>query len=178
MRLVEEWFGTEVGRDLDVTRRIDAHLRSNPSEEAMFSREVPKLPEDLVNQYMHELPDEFVAMLRIYDGHVSGGLPFDYCDVVANSTVVSSGARTGSDLRQMIFKRLLAMGFSHNRWHVQGVAMSLLQGEADPSTVAMAADEIRAHPRAGLWLAGIADSYTLPKPIRQAFDDAAGAVAA
>jgi serine/threonine protein kinase len=172
-RLIEEWFVTEPGDDLAITRDIDAHLRSNPNEEAMFTREIPKLPEDLVNQYMDEMPNEFVDMIRIYDRHVSGGLVFDYCDVVANFYVRLFRRTNRLDLREIVFTRLMEMGYSHNRWHVRGSAMNLLANETDPSTIAMEADVIRADPRAAGFLGEVASGYTVPKAVKEAFDAAA-----
>lgn len=168
-RLLEAWFATPVGEDLPAIQRMDELLRSNADEEAVFTREVPRLPEDVADQYMDELPDAFVEMLRIYDGHVSGGLPFEYCDTVADFYSRIYRRMDRLDVRELILRRLFDMGRSHNRWHVRGAALRLLQDVVDTSTVAMAVDVIKSQPDDARWVAETMDNYKLLKPIAGAF---------
>ncbi len=171
-RLLEAWFATPTGEDLDVVRDIYGSLRSNAQEESLFTREVPRLPEDVVDQYMDDLPGAFVEMIRIYDGHVSGGLPFEYCDIVAGFYQRIYRRTTRLDLRKLIVERLLEVGYGHNRWHVQDLVIALLKDVTDASTVAMVADVIRAHPEAAHWSAGDAPE-PFPAAVRQALAEVA-----
>jgi hypothetical protein len=168
-RVVEAWFAAPAGEDARMVGEVDELLRSNAGEEAFFTREVPRLPEDLLDQYMDESPESFVEMLRIYDGHVSGGLPFEYCDTVADLYARTYHRLERLDARELILRRLFDMGRSHNRWHVRHVAMRLLQEVTDPSTVAVAVDVIESQPEDAAWIGEQYGDYGLPKPIADAF---------
>lgn len=146
-RLTEKWFATERGPDVDVVREIDELLRTNPDEEVLFSREVPRLPEDILDQYQDDLSDSFVEMIKIYDGHVSGGLTFEYCDVVSDFYVRVFHRSNRLDLKQLVLARLISIAYSHNRFYVMDAVRDLLSGMSDASTVAMASDVIEDLPR-------------------------------
>jgi serine/threonine protein kinase len=174
-KLVEAWFATPHGQDLDVVKEIDRLLREHPDDEALYTKQVPRLPGDLANQYLTELTDAFAAMLKCYDAHVSGGLPFEYCDEVANfySTIFQGTDRL--DIRKMIVNRLLEMGDSHHRYHVRSVLLGLLAGlneSSDTSTIEMAADLIRGT-TASQFPASIASTYAMPVAIKDAFQASA-----
>jgi serine/threonine protein kinase len=171
-RLTESWFAAPEGDGSDVAR-IDELLRSSPEEEPLYTREVPRLPDDLLDQYMDEMPDSFVEMLKIYDQHVSGGLSFEYCDTVADFYSRIYRQLDRLDVRELILRRLFAMGRGHNRWHVREVALRLLQDVADPSSVAMAVDVIKSEPEVAAWTGEICHLYRLAKPIKEAFDSIA-----
>lgn len=46
-------------------------------------------------------------MLEAYDQHISGGLPFSYCDVVANFYEMIFAQVTDPRVRRMILGRLI-----------------------------------------------------------------------
>jgi len=170
-RLIEAWFATPLGPNLDVVKEIDRLLREHPEEESLFTKQVPRLPGDLVHQYLTDLPDAFAEMLKFYDTHVSGGLPFDYCDEVADFYTSVFTETDRLDVRKLILTRLLDIGRSHNRYHVRTAlvhALADLNETADASTIAMAADVIRASPDSD-FTAVIAPNYALAGPIREAF---------
>jgi eukaryotic-like serine/threonine-protein kinase len=169
--LVESWFAAPEDEDLDVVKQIDRLLRENPSEEALFTRQIPDLPVDLISQYVEELPDAFAEMLKIYDGHVSGGLPYEYCDEVAD-LYASIFLRTDRlDICKLVVARLLTMGSTHHRYHVRQrllAMLSVLDEEEESSVIAMVVDEIGANSRSA-FTAEIASKYELVPPIRAAF---------
>jgi eukaryotic-like serine/threonine-protein kinase len=169
-RLSEEWFLTPEGSDeeLHKVREIDEHLRTHAGDEAMFTRAVPRLAQDLLDQYQDNLPADFGHMIAIYDDHVSGGLPFDYCDVVADFYDRIFRRTDDVDLRRRILHRLYVMGWSHNRWHVRGRLLKLLSEYKDAGTVAMAMDVINADPEAAPFLAETAANFDLPEGVRRA----------
>jgi eukaryotic-like serine/threonine-protein kinase len=105
--LVEEWWDTPKGADLDVVHRIHELLCNNADDEELFTREVHGLPQDLLDQYMTEASDLFFGMLEIYDRHVSGGLPFSYCDVVADFYVGIWHSCPTLRIRALILSRLI-----------------------------------------------------------------------
>jgi eukaryotic-like serine/threonine-protein kinase len=163
--LVESWFTTPDDADRAVLERIDEHLRSHPTEEAMYTKEVPKLPDQLVDQYMDQLPAGFLSMLEIYDGHVSGGLPFEYCDVVADFYERIYRRTDRLDLRRLILARLILLGYSHNRFYVRERTLAVLESANSPSTVEMTADVLRQEPRAAIWNGEEAGDRQFAQPI-------------
>jgi eukaryotic-like serine/threonine-protein kinase len=170
-KLVEAWFATPAGPDLDVVKEIDRLLREHPDDEALYTKQVPRLPGDLANQYLTELPDAFAAMLKCYDNHVSGGLPFEYCDEVANFYANIFRGSDRLDIRKMIVNRLLEMGYSHHRYHVRSVLLGLIAGldeSSDASTIEMAADLIQ-KTTAAQFPASISATYAMPAAIKNAF---------
>ncbi|MFP5389637.1 MAG: serine/threonine protein kinase [Thermoleophilia bacterium] len=174
-KLEEAWFATPEGPDLNVVKEIDRLLREHPDDEALFTKQVPRLPGDLAYQYLSELPDAFAEMLATYDSHVSGGLPFEYCDTVANFYGNVFHRTDRLDVRKIVISRLLEMGYSHHRYHVRTVLLGLLSGldEAkESSTIAMVVDIIKGT-RASEFPASIAMNFDLPVAIKAAFKAAA-----
>lgn len=173
-RLAKEWFETEEGSDEEraKVREIDEHLRTNADDEAMFTRAVPRLPQDMLDQYMDEFPEDFGHMLAVYDDHVSGGLPFEYCDVVTD--FYERVFRRSSDvkLRELIIRRLYVMGWSHHRFHVRTRLLTLLGEFRDPSTVAIALDVIKQDPQAADFHAERVASFNVPGVVRKALESA------
>ena len=169
--LVEAWFSRPEGDDLDVVKEIDQLLREHPGEEALYTKQVPRLPADLIYQYMDEVPDAFADMLSTYDDHVSGGLPFEYCDTVADFYGMVFLRTNRIDVRKLVISRLVALGSTHHRYHVRkrllGV-LSQLNEAADASTIAMVVDVIGDNEHAA-FTAEIAQHWNLPSPIRTAF---------
>lgn len=172
-RLEEAWFATPSGPDLEVVKEIDRLLRENPDDEALYTKHVPRLPGDLAKQYLFDLPDAFASMLACFDVHVSGGLPFDYCDVVADFYAGIFRRTDRLDIRKMVINRLLEMGDSHHRFHVRSVLLQLLSeldGPTESSTIALAVDVIRAT-RASSFPAAIAMNYDLSGELKKVFQD-------
>lgn len=173
-RIVAEW--AEASDDIsrhDLVRRLDEHLNLNASEEELYFKVVPRLPEALVDLYMDRLPDEFKTMLKIYDGHITGGLPFSYCDVVADFYARLFRRSDDLELKQVLTARLIEMGASHNRWYVGGVVAELLReiDSDDLSAAMMVADVVKgdAEHAAWFWDPWIRATRLL-SPIREAFN--------
>jgi serine/threonine protein kinase len=171
--LVEKWWEAPSEEDLSVIRAIDEHLRCHPAEEAMFTKGLPKLPEDIVNQYMDDLPSEFAAMLSMFDEHVSGGLTSPYCDTVADFYERIYRRAGDLALREMILKRLFLMAHSHNRRFVRDRILALVGDIVEAATVEMARDVILANRSPARWVGENAGDYKLPKPIADAFAEVA-----
>jgi len=169
-RLIQEWTNAPVGPDLEVLRKLDEHLSRFADEEELYFDLIPRLPRNLVEQYMDELGGAFAAMLAHYDEHISGGLPFSYCDVVANFyefVFINSG---NPIVRRLIIARLIDMGASHNRWHVGGVLAGMLAGIEDAGTDQLAAEAIRADPYHARWFLPYVETLELPRQVAAAFD--------
>jgi len=86
----------------------------------------PLVPPPVWMMAFQRNPDVFVSIIECFDGFVSGPLPFDYTDKVANSYQGIFRAIKSIQIRELIVERLVDMGHSHNRWHVRDVVQSLL----------------------------------------------------
>lgn len=168
--LAAEWFTTLPGKRLDVVRKVEELLRLHADDEELFTTQVPNLPADLVAQFQESLPDAFVAVLQIYDGHVSGGLPWSYCDVVAGF-YRGVWARTDRlDVFALVLERLIVMGASHNRFYVGDVVAGILHDIKAPSEVEVASDVIRRNPGHRQWFRDQVMRIGVTPQIAAAFD--------
>jgi eukaryotic-like serine/threonine-protein kinase len=171
-RIVAEWAEAENTPDrLEIVKRLDEHLLRNGDDEELYFKVVPRLPDQLVDLYMENLPEAFADRLKTYDHHIDGGLPFSYCDVVADFYGRVFRVSTNLVVQKLVISRLLNVGSSHNRWYVGGAVARLL-GEIDDLSVAMmTAETIREQPDAAAWYWDPWVKATkLLQPIRDAFD--------
>lgn len=171
-QLVDDWTGATSPEDkTQVLRQLDEHLTRNAQEQDLFRRVVPRLPDKLVEMYMDDLADVFPSMLAVYDGHITGGLPFGYCDVVANFYARIFRSTEDLDIQRIVLARLIEVGASHNRWHVGDVVADLLEDITDISTSMMAAEAIEADAYHAEWYwEPFCKAKTLPRAISQAFE--------
>jgi hypothetical protein len=173
-QLVQDWLDTPVGPDLDVLRELDDHLQQNADEERMYFELVPRLPGNLLEQYVGDLGADFAQMLAIYDRHITGSLPFSYCDVVANFYSYVFGRTADPQIHRLVLTRLIEMGASHNRFHVGDVVARILSGIQEQGTAQLAAEVIRADPDHARWFDSYVKNLALLSPIAEAFADIRG----
>jgi eukaryotic-like serine/threonine-protein kinase len=151
-RIVAEWAEAESAEDrVALVGRLDEHLTRNSDDEELYFKVIPRLPDKLVDLYMDEMPEAFADRLTTYDGHMVGGLPFAYCDVVADFYARVFRRTSDLGLQRMTIARLIDIGAHHNRWYVGEVVAELL-GEVSDLSLAMAlAEVIRENPRQADW---------------------------
>lgn len=118
-------------------------LHQRFEDEELYLAVVPQFDAALIKAALREAPNEFRGVVAIYDAFVSGGLPFEYCDVVANLYRRIYSATNDLTLRQLLLVRLLDMGRSHNRWHVRDVVAAILAAAKETSEVMMVVDVVR-----------------------------------
>ena len=151
-KLVAEWAAaTTDSQRAKIVHRLDEHLSRNASEEELYFKVVPRLPDSLIDLYMDDLGASFNTMLHIYDRHISGGLPFSYCDTVARFYSRLFDRADDVDMQRLILSRLIAMGASHNRWTVGEITGALLSRIRDVSDAMVAAEVIDADPHHAQW---------------------------
>lgn len=169
--LTEAWWEADAQDRLGILDEFHELLMANAVEEQLFVDEVPRLPEQLVDEYQDKRPNDFRAMVEAYDAHVSGGLPFDYCDVVAAFYRRMWRRTDDPQLRRMILARLLGIAHSHNRWFVGDVAAGLLTSIGEEGTAAMATEVLLDSPDDTAWLArhiGPSGARDMPFGVREA----------
>jgi tRNA A-37 threonylcarbamoyl transferase component Bud32 len=169
-RLVDEWERGAMGeRRSQLVTELDEHLQRHAGEYDLYFRVVPRLPADLVSAYMAQLPASFASMLRIYDRHITGSLPFTYCDRVADFYRLVFTTTDDFELKRLTLARILDVGAAHDRWYVGGVVADLLSSISEVSTAMLAADVIRADPASARWYW---DPFLMDKPLAQPISDA------
>src|ERR1017187_1532409 len=82
--LLTNWEETPLGEDDDVVQAIAVLLVSERYDEELMWKAVPRLPDQLIAQLVENHSGEFDLILKAYNEHIQGSLPFEYCDVVAN----------------------------------------------------------------------------------------------
>ena len=168
--------GQAVGQphEAEAIEALDAHLRTYAGEEQLYRRVVPRIPKAVLRRWAAVQPQSFRELIGAYDKHVSadGELPFDYCDTVADFLQFIFGITTDLAVHRLIIKRLLRVGFSHNRWHVADVTIDLLTSLKSASEVAVAVEVIDDHSRAAEWIADGALKRPLRAPIAEALRQA------
>jgi hypothetical protein len=135
----------QTGHNQDVAQVLQ-QLDSHGNDEALLERIVPGLSEPFILAAIAQQANLLRSVLQQYDEHVSprGGLDFDYCDVVANFYRWLYRLWDDLKIRRLLMDRLLALGPSHNRWHIGSVVADLFSEADEVSEVMMIVDAIRA----------------------------------
>lgn len=170
---IETWEGQSAGQRRQAAQAIAQTLLSRQDDEEFYFRTVPRLPDELVGQLIEEQPEEFDAILHRYNEHIQGGLPYEYCDEVADlyQQVFRETDRLAH--QQLVFERLFELGPTHNRWHVGYVVAELLaelHEDHDRSMIELAAGIIEREPEYANWFGYYTDQVELPARIREAFE--------
>lgn len=168
--LTEEWARTPVGPDIKVVRRLDGLFRRFADEEQLYFDIVPYLTPQLIEQYAKNLPGDFERMFRTYLGHISGGLPFDYCDEVAHLCACVFECSPNPDVRWLAFQKMLAVGARHNRYPVADQVRELLWGIKDEASAELAASVVADEPTAIWYHHWQLFRKSLPPQVKDAFD--------
>jgi len=168
--LLKDWENANPFSSEDELRGVAQALAVRRDDEEFFFRVVPRLPLALVRELIRFHPSEFDAILRAYNEHIQGGLPFDYCDVVANFYRSLFHFDTTINQKRLILTRLIELGPGHNRWYVGEVFGSLLSELSDPAEIRMAVKVIRENPKEANWNESYVEP-TAPRAIRDAFKE-------
>jgi eukaryotic-like serine/threonine-protein kinase len=168
--LLKKWEVAPLHHDDDEARAVANALVARKEDEEFFFRVIPRLPLGLMNQLIKLCPDEFDAILRAYNQHIEGSLPFEYCDVVANFYRNLYRFDTTLSQKRLILSRLIELGPGHNRWHVGEVFGDVVSGLSSPEEIRMAAEVICENPADALWNQDYVVKRSPDQAIREAYD--------
>ena len=118
-------------------------LESNSDDGELYTTCVPRFPETLISDLIEAQPASFERIIQAFDGHVRGGLPFAYTDVVADFYKTVFDLSDSLTIKRIILARLLNMGVIHNRWHVMDVTEDMFSSIEDVAVAQVAAEVIR-----------------------------------
>jgi serine/threonine protein kinase len=128
-----------------------SHMLRFADEEEMYLEVVPRMPDQVIRAFLNDDPAAFAKMLAEFDQHIEGGLPFDYCDVVARFYRAVWEGTDDLAIRELILRRLIVMGTAHNRWFVREIVTKLLAEVDDAATAMMAAHVIDSEAADAAW---------------------------
>jgi eukaryotic-like serine/threonine-protein kinase len=153
---------------------LNAHVRANRDHEKMNRDGIPYLPNELLRAWSAHNAGGFREAMEGYDAHISesGTLIFSYCDTVADFYEAVFRFTEDLAVKRLILNRLLDLGYSHNRFHVNGVVGNLVASLSDPTDVAIAEESILGQPEASAWYAEPVLNRPLAAPIANAFRSA------
>lgn len=115
-------------------------FHDHTDDEELFIGVFPRLPEEVLSFVLEKRQSSFLILLEYYDNFVSGSLPFEYCDVVANFYQSIYAQVDVFSVKKMAIRRLLTLGHVHNRWHVRAVLGQILGGIEDAGVAKLALD--------------------------------------
>jgi serine/threonine protein kinase len=167
-RLVSEWQELPEGDDLAALDDLDGLLNRNAENREFYQEVVPQIPVEMIEQYIARRPSAFRRLFRAYDGHVAGGLDFDYCDIVADFYERVIGRSEDRTVRRIALSRLLHVGRSHNRWHVGQVTGRVFATLGDESDVLMAVELINEQSEDAAWCIEWTKDLAVPAALRDA----------
>ena len=144
------------------------HLLRHVDDYPLLSQVFPTLPLPVLAGLLSHHLSTFRTVFEVYDDEMSGALPFDYCDVVADFYEAIFDLTTDSRIRRRILRRLPVMGQEHNRWHVGDVFARIAAKLSDPGLVMEARDALLADPSAARWCADYLRGRSVPTTIREA----------
>jgi serine/threonine protein kinase len=169
--LLSAWESVDTGDDQSEVKAIAKYLAHNDDDEELYFNAIPRLPRLLIDQMNTTHPELFDKILRAYNTHVQGALPFDYCDVLANFYSDLFAIDDDLDHRALMIERLIELGPTHNRWHVGEVLARILSTYTDKKTAKVAAKLIRANASYAAWFREYIENRDLPDAVRDAFAD-------
>jgi hypothetical protein len=167
-RIVANWQELAEGDDLAALDELVGLLDRSADNRDFYQEVMPQLPVEIIEQYVSQRPAAFRRMIRAYDGHVDGGLDFDYCDKVADFYERVMARCEDRTIRKALLSRLLSIARYHNRWHVAEVTARILATLRDESDVLMAIELIQAQPEDAAWCSDYTKDLAVSSAIRKA----------
>jgi len=137
-------------------------LMDNLDDTEVLTKVLPEMPVQILRRLFSAEGPAMLEVIKRYDESVSGGLPFDYCDTVANFYENVLAATNRVEVRVLILRRLPQMGFGHNRFHVGDVLARIIAALTDKNDLLAMRDVLREHPDAAAWCQTYLKDTSLP----------------
>ena len=140
--ILEAYLSRDSVGKAELLNELTRTLEANASDDELYREHIPTLPDYVVSDLINAHLASFERIIEIFDEHISGSLTFSYTDVVADFYERLFSLDIPLPLKRIILSRLVAMGVSHNRWYVMGVAVKLFQTIKDVAVAQVAAEVI------------------------------------
>jgi serine/threonine protein kinase len=141
---------------------IDKILLANSDDEVVYTQYFIKLGRKGIAAYFLSKPRSLIRHINIFDSFLSEGLPFAYTDDIADFYSRIWKTVDNQDVRRIILRRLLGMGYDHNRWHVAAVFGRLVKSIDSDEVALIVRDILRGYPAAAAWAKGYCDGMLHP----------------
>ncbi|MGD0742093.1 MAG: serine/threonine-protein kinase [Acidimicrobiales bacterium] len=152
----EQWSSPE-DRATDLSKRLAANEADDsalddlldlafigPGLEPDLLMTIPRMSRDALARLWERDPESYRALIGRYADPVAHTQwPFGFCDVIADFLDNAVEVANDEDVMRDSVYALLEMGSSHNRFHVQDVAIGILQRIRTPQLAMAAAEGIR-----------------------------------
>jgi serine/threonine protein kinase len=158
-----------VSDDTLLLKELDELFQSQEDDEILYTKVFPRLPRLVIEHYHAKIKHKFYQRLQRFDQFVSGSLPFNYTDVVADfyKTVYEI---TGDDgIKRLVIARLLDMGHSHNRYYVRSILATILQSIKSETEALLARDVLHNNSSGAAWCSEDCPKGTVLAVIADAF---------
>lgn len=142
-------------------------LVTNTSDSEVLTVIFPQLLPVIIKNLIKDHKIIFGAVINSYDEAVSGPLPFEYCDVVADFYEKVFSLTDSDDVKIMILKRLPKLGHDHNRFHVGGVFARIISGIDEHSLVLEILEILKSDESVARWCKPYLDQHSIPSVIRE-----------
>lgn len=100
-----------------ISRLSDIFLQY-PNDSTLYTKILAGLPDGVIRIMALQQPQRLQVIVQNFDIYAEGPQPWDFCDVIADFYARCFAHLDHLPTRNLILKRLLPLGYSHNRWHV------------------------------------------------------------
>jgi serine/threonine protein kinase len=108
-----------------------------------FCRTLSVLQSGSITWWWEHDPGEFERVMRVFTDLLDGSFDFTVCDWLADFARRAVVATNDAVIMQQVITGLTLLGWHHNRWHVQDVAVVILQGIKAEDEAAIAVEGLR-----------------------------------
>ncbi len=168
--LLQSILSSENGEDNSL-EEVAKLLMANLDDELFLTSALPEVPEPIFRRLLVSQIATMREVLRAYDDAVSVGLPFEYCDTVANFYHMLFNATDDREIRLLILNRLPKLAFDHNRYYVRKVFARIVWGLTEPELLMEVDAILRADPERAAWLRDTLVLHSLPPVVRNALQN-------
>ena len=146
-------------------------LYRSSSDSDMLTNVFPRIRGKLLKSLaIHEL-STLKLTLQVFDTQVaSEGLPFGYCDTVADFYEELFNFVEDHEVRELILRRLPRLGYNHNRYHVGGTIGRLVTKLKDPALIFLVKEILEGDLASAEWCKTYINTSQCPAVIRQVLD--------
>lgn len=153
------------------TENLAKMIAGNLDDRIVLREIFPRLPEPILESLInYHLPIIFSAIYAFDKGvDYNGGLPWSYCDVVADFYYNLYKFSDSYELKDLVIKRLPPLGYYHNRFHVGRVVGKIVDELEDENLILMVRDVLETNTRMLIWYKKYFDN--MPIKIRELYED-------
>jgi eukaryotic-like serine/threonine-protein kinase len=144
-RLLERVRGGDIAAARETLEAVES-AAANRDDELMreLCEVLPFMSKDQIRVLWNDDSERFQHVYGNFtDTIATAGFPFSFCDILADFCRDVVSVTDDVEVVRLTTNGLAGLGYRHNRWHVQRVLLSLLQGVRTPEIAVAALDGLR-----------------------------------